>query len=64
MEQIIKELEQLTPGATKYVSLNEDGSLRLQLEKINGVWVDVTERELAKQELEKAKLELQNTYIK
>ena len=64
MEQIIKELEQLIPGATKYTSLNEDGSLILQLEKINGVWVDVTERELAKQELEKAKLELQNTYIK
>ena len=64
MEQIIKELDELIPGATKYVSLNEDGSLRLQLEKINGVWVDVTERELAKQELEKAKLELQNTYIK
>lgn len=64
MEQIIKELDELIPGATKYVSLNEDGSLKLQLEKINGVWVDVTERELAKQELEKAKLELQNTYIK
>lgn len=69
MEEIIKELEQLIPGATKYVSLNEDGSLALQLEKVNGVWVDVTERELAKQELakqelEKAKLELQNTYIK
>lgn len=64
MEEIIKELDKLIPGATKYTSLKQDGSLELQLEKVNGVWVDVTERELAKQELEKAKLELQNTYIK
>ena len=64
MEEIIKELDKLIPGATKYTSLKQDGSLALQLEKVNGVWIDVTERELAKQELEKAKLELQNTYIK
>ena len=64
MEEIVKELGKLIPGATKYTSLKQDGSLALQLEKVNGVWIDVTERELAKQELEKAKLELQNTYIK
>ena len=64
MEEIVKELDKLIPGATKYTSLKQDGSLALQLEKVNGVWVDVTGRELAKQELEKAKLELQNTYIK
>ena len=64
MEEIIKELDKLIPGATKYTSLKQDGCLALQLEKVNGVWVDVTERELAKQELEKATLELQNTYIK
>jgi len=64
MKEIVKELERNIPNVSKYTSLNQDGSLKLQLEKINGVWVDVTERELAKQELEKARLELQNAYIK
>ena len=39
MEEIVKELERFIPGATKYTSLKQDGSLELQLEKVNGVLI-------------------------
>ena len=64
MQETIKELSKLTPNLQKYVDLNEDGTLIRQYEKVNGVWLDVTQRELAKLEIEKAKTELQKLYFK
>ena len=54
----IKVLEKNNPNFNKYRDLDERGDLLLQLEKHNGIWLDVTARELAKLELEKAKQEL------
>lgn len=54
----IEVLERNNPNFNKYRDLDEFGNLLLQLEKINGVWKDVTARELAKIELAKANEEL------
>ena len=64
MQETINELSKLTPNLRKYVDLKEDGTLIRQYEKVNGVWLDVTQRELAKLEIEKAKTELQKLYFK
>ena len=64
MQETINELSKLTPNLQKYVDLKEDGTLIRQYEKVNGVWLDVTQRELAKLEIEKAKTELQKLYFK
>lgn len=54
----IEVLEKNNPNFNKYRDLDEFGNLLLQLEKHNGVWKDVTAKELAKIELEKANKEL------
>lgn len=64
MQEIIKELTKLTPNLQKYVELDEEGKLIRQYEKINEIWQDVTERERAKLELERAKQDLQKLYFK
>ena len=50
----LKDLEKQNPNLHKYTSLGEHDELIVQLEKIDGIWKDVTERELAKLELAKA----------
>ena len=64
MQETIKELTKLTPNLQKYVELDEEGKLIRQYEKINEIWQDVTERERAKLELERAKQDLQKLYFK
>lgn len=64
MQETIKELTKLTPNLQKYVELDEEGKLIRQYEKINEIWQDVTEREKAKLELERAKQDLQKLYFK
>lgn len=64
MQETIKELTKLTPNLQKYTELDEEGKLIRQYEKINEIWRDVTEREKAKLELERAKQDLQKLYFK
>lgn len=59
----VSELTKLTSNLKTYKELDEEGNLLKQYELVNGSWLDVTARELAKIEIEKAKQELQKPYI-
>lgn len=56
-EDIIKELLTYSPNMKVYKHFGEDGNLLAQYELREDTWYDVTDRELAKIELEKAKME-------
>lgn len=57
-QERIEELLKYSPNMKVYRHFNEDGNLVEQFELRKDVWYDVTDREKAKQELEKAKQDL------
>lgn len=60
IDKLVKEVTSTSPNCKLYRSFDNDGNLLKQIELINGVWVDTTEKEREKLQLEKEILENKN----
>lgn len=60
LDKLVRNITEVSPNCKLYKSYDSTGRLTKQLELIDGKWVDVTEQELEKIQLEKEILDSKN----